>query len=152
MSDWASFWLITPTLNVAEALDILVAGTGIVISVINRRAAQQRLREWVADGRNGVVERAATTAVHHETLRLAIQVSFLVAMAVSATFGSAMLTPAILVYHAALLTAMVLVMAMSVSSLRSRRAIEREARKGWDGTERRRQWDGTERRRNRGDD
>lgn len=122
MSD---LWNITPTANVAEVADLVIAGVGVAVSLANLSAARQRAREWAASGRNGAVLLSARTAVRHEALRVGTQACFVV-MALAGFQQRVPPTPGVLVYHAALLGAMVLVLAMSLSSMWARRALEGE--------------------------
>jgi hypothetical protein len=131
-----SWWNLTPTINLVEVADLIVASIGVAVSLFNLKAARWRVREWIASGHNGPVLIAARTAVRHEWMRVATQVCFVIfALASFQTIGTA--GAHIVILHVALLTAMSLVMAMSVSSMLSRRAIEQEVARGWDGIERR---------------
>lgn len=120
MFDW---WNITPTANVAELADLVIAGVGVSVSLGNLAAARQRAGEWAASGRNGAVLLSARTAVRHESLRVGTHVAFL-ALVLSTLRTRVPLTPEIAVFHASLMAAMTCVMLMSVSSWRSRRRLE----------------------------
>lgn len=126
MIDW---WNVTPTANVAEIADLLVATVGVVVSLANWSAARRRAGEWQASGLNGAVLLSARTAVRHEALRVTTQACF-VTVALVGFQQRLPLTPALLVHHAALLGAMAAVLVMSVSSMRSRRVLEREIARG----------------------
>jgi hypothetical protein len=102
---------VTATVNVAEIIDLVAAVTGAAYSTRNLRAARQGVCDWIADGRNGAVLISARTSVPVTPLALTAQLLSLVAIC--------------------------LVAAMSVSSWYSRKAIEEEVSKPWDGRERR---------------
>lgn len=129
-------WLdITPTINVFEVFDLCLALVGVIVSSINLRAAQRRLAEWIADGRNGMVEMTARTRVHHEWLRLIAQIAFIFqAFAVFQTSASG---PTVIVARVALATAITCTLLMSASSWRARARLERMTAEPWNGQERR---------------
>jgi hypothetical protein len=137
-------WNVTGTINLVEVADLIVASVGVGVSLFNLKAARWRVREWIASGQNGPVLIAARTAVRHEAMRVGAQLCFVVAALAAFQVGGGAGAP-VVTLHLALLVAMSLVMAMSVSSMVSRRAIEREVAKPWDGVDRRK-WDGIERR------
>lgn len=129
MIDWFNW---TATVNAAEVADLVLALVGVIVSAINLAAARQRLREWVERGHNGAVLIAARTAVRHETYRVLTQLCFVgVALVTFRTRGSGTLETYL--FHAALLAAMALVLATSVSSMTSRRALERHVSEHLEG-------------------
>jgi hypothetical protein len=118
------WWEITPTINLFEVADLLLALAGLLVSAANLSAARQRLREWLATGRNGLVVTSARARVTHEWMRLGVQCCFVAyALLAMQTRG---VGPTIVALHACLLTAIALTLATSVSSWRARAAMERE--------------------------
>jgi hypothetical protein len=127
---------VTATVNVAEIIDLVAAVTGAAYSTRNLRAARQGVCDWIADGRNGAVLISARTSVRHEWMRIVIQLCFIGLASMSFLFGGPV-TPLALTAQLLSLVAICLVAAMSVSSWYSRKAIEEEVSKPWDGRERR---------------